>query len=100
MTDPAANLLAAEAEAVLARERLSGTVARLQERLDPQLLVEEARVAGIAAGRTAVDRARRNPGAVAGAVATIALFLGRHRISRIWRHRKASRPMPAQPRKD
>ena len=100
MTDPAAALLAAEADAALARERISGTVAQLQERLAPQLLLREAQLAGTAAGRTAVDGARRNPGAVAGAIAVVGLLLARRRISRFWRHRKASRPLPAQPRKD
>ncbi|SFP63645.1 DUF3618 domain-containing protein [Sphingomonas rubra] len=100
MTDPAATLLSAEAEAALARERLSGTVTQLQERLDPQLLVREAQAVGTAAGRAAVEGARRNPGAVTGAIAAIGLLLARHRIIGFWRHRKASRPVPAQPRKD
>lgn len=100
MTDPATTLAAAQADAALARERLSGTVSQLQERLDPQLLVREAQAVGTAAGRAAVDGARRNPGTVAGAVAAVGLLLVRHRIIGFWRHRKASKPVPAQPRKD
>lgn len=100
MTDPATRLLAAEADAALARERLSNTVGQLQDRLDPHLLAREAQAAGAAAGRAAVEGARRNPGAVAGAVATVGLFIARHRLFGLWRHRRASKPLPAQPKKD
>lgn len=100
MTDPATRLLAAEADAALARERLSTTVGQLQARLDPQLLARDAQAVGTAAGLAAIDGARRNPGAVAGAVAAIGLFLARHRIGAFRRHRKASKPLPAQPKKD
>lgn len=100
MSDPVTRLSAAEAEAALARERLNATLGQLQERLDPQLLAREAQAAGTAAGRAAIDGARRNPGVVAGAVAAVGLLLARHRISGFWRHRKASKPLPAQPKKD
>lgn len=100
MTDPAGRLLAAKADAELARERLSDTVGQLQERLDPQLLVREAQTVGTAAGLAALDGARRNPRAIAGVVAAIGLFLARHRIGAVRRHRKASKPLPAQPKKD
>lgn len=100
MSTPAARLLAAETDAALARERLSGTVADLQDRLDPTVLAEDAKAAGAAATQAAVDGARRNPGAVAGAVGALALFLARHRIAAHWRSRKARKPVPAQPRKD
>ena len=98
MTTPAARLHAAEADAAAARERLSGTVAAIQERLDPAVLADEAKAAGTAATLAAVDGARRNPAAIAGLVGALGLFLARHRITTRWRHRKASKPVPAQPR--
>jgi hypothetical protein len=98
VTTPAIRLKAAEAEAAAARERLSGTVSALQNRLDPSLLADEAKAAGTAATLAAVDGARRNPAAVAGIVGALGLFIARHRLVARWRHRKASKPLPAQPR--
>lgn len=94
--DPKQDLFTAEADAALARQRLSGTVAQLQARLDPKLLAEEAKDAGFSAARAGVDGARRNPGIIAGAVAATGLFLARHRIARLFRRKP--KPLPAQPR--
>lgn len=78
MSDPAQTLLAAQAEALAARQRVSATVGDLQRRLDPQAVVQNAKQAGI-------DTVTRHPGAVAGAVATVGLFLARGRIARLFR---------------
>jgi hypothetical protein len=98
MSDPKIDLAAAEAEAAAARLRLSGTVSDLQARLDPQLLVEEARQVGLTAVSAGVDGARRNPGVVAAAVAATGLLLARHRIAGVFRRRRARKPVPASPR--
>lgn len=95
MTDPAHNLAEAELRAAAARDRLSGTVAQLQERLDPKLLAREAKDAGTAAALAGVDHARRNPGVVAGAVGLTGLLLARHRIARLFRRKP--RRVPAAP---
>lgn len=84
MSDAVTRLAAAEIEAGAARERLSGTLATLQERLAPRRLAREARreivdAGGVAAQRTAAA-VRRRPGGLAGAVALAGLFLARHRI--------------------
>lgn len=92
MTDPVIRLAAAEQEAEAARARMNGTVALLQERLEPKRLAREARGGLIDARDAAVERAgdiaRRRPGALAGAVAAAGLFLGRHRIARLLRRRR------------
>lgn len=77
---PAETLATAELRAVAARERLSGTVARLQRRLEPASLVREVRAAGTGAAKVGLDRARDHPRAVAGMVGAFALFLARHRL--------------------
>lgn len=96
MTDPTHDLAAAELRAAAARDRLSGTVAQLQARLDPKLLAREAKEAGTAAALDAVDRARRNPGVVAGAVGATTLLLARHRLAKLFFRRKPRR-VPAAP---
>jgi hypothetical protein len=95
MTDPVQQLADAELRAAAARDDLSGTVARLQARLDPKLLAREAKEAGTAAALAGVDSARRNPGIVAGAVGAATLLLARHRIASLFR-RKPKR-VPAAP---
>jgi ElaB/YqjD/DUF883 family membrane-anchored ribosome-binding protein len=101
MTDARANLLAAEAEAALARSRLSTTLTQLQDRLDPQSLVEDARRAGLHAAQAGVDRAKSHPAVTVGALAAAALLLGRHRLAGLFRktkpdpvsiHREGMRP--------
>ena len=91
MTDPATRLADAEAEAAAARERLSGTLRKLQLRLNPRdLALQAARdVAdkGQAAAQASLDTAVRNPGAVAGVTAVAGLFLARHRIATLFRRK-------------
>lgn len=95
MSDPAARLALAEAEATAARDRLHGTLTVLQARLEPKRLARDtakelSEAGGVAARRTA-DAARRNPGALAGAVALAGLFLARHRlVALVRRPRKAT----------
>ena len=97
MSDPTKlDLAAAELQAAEARQRLSGTVSQLQARLDPKLLAEDARQAGLMAARAGVDGARRNPGLVAGAVATAGLLLARHRIFALFTRRKPNPPPPPE----
>ena len=95
--DPATNLLGAEARAAAARERLSGTVAQLQSRLDPKLLAREASEKGALAARAGVEQARRNPNVVVGVAGAAMLLMLRKRIASILRRRRARRPVPAQP---
>lgn len=54
MTDPATRLLDAEAEAAAARERLSGTLRKLQVRLNPRDLAKQA-------ARDVADKGRPRP---------------------------------------
>ncbi|KQT32646.1 hypothetical protein ASG29_12975 [Sphingomonas sp. Leaf412] len=81
MTD----LESAEARAALARERLGSTVETLQAQLDPQVLIRKAKSGVVEGGERAVTAsvaaAKRNPAALAGGVALIAAFFGRHRIA-------------------
>lgn len=88
---PGARLSEAEAEAAAARERLSGTLRKLQTRLNPRdLAVQAARdVAdkGQAAAQAGLDTAVRNPGAVAGVTAVAGLFLARRRIAGLFRRK-------------
>jgi len=91
MTDPATRLQDAEAEAATARERLSGTLRKLQVRLNPRDLAKQAArdVAdkGQAAAQASLDTAVRNPGTVAGVTAVAGLFLARHRIASLFRRK-------------
>ena len=97
MTDPVQRLAAAEANAALAKQRLSRTLGVLQERLNPGRLAREAASDVIDVGNVAADNARRHPGALAGAVAVAGLLLGRHRVLALFtgRPRAASRARPA-----
>ncbi|HEU0065934.1 MAG TPA: phosphatase [Sphingomonas sp.] len=92
---PAETLFAAEARTVIARERLSTTVANLQAKLDPRELALKAKQDVTIAGNAALDTAKGNPQAVAGAAAITIVFLARHRIMRLFRRRRADAP-PAE----
>jgi len=96
MIDPVERLAAAEVNAAAARERLSGTLATLQQRLNPKRLAREAANDVANAGSLAADSAGRYPGALAGVVALAGLFLARHRIAYLFgRPRAQSRARPA-----
>lgn len=102
MTEPATRLAQAELDAIVARERLSSTLALLQARLNPRRLARRAmrEVAdkGSVAAAAGVDGARRNPGAVAGFTAVAGLYLARHRIADLFRGgRKVKRQTKAEP---
>jgi len=88
MTDSVTRLALAEAEAIVARERLSTTLTTIQARLDPKTLARTAaRDVADRSGAVAmagVDTAIRNPGAVAGVTAVAGLFLARHRIAALF----------------
>lgn len=95
--DAATRLAEAEAQAAVARERLSATLGRLQAKLNPRTLALQAArdVAdrGGAAAQAGLDTAARNPGAVAGFTAVAGLFLARHRIAALFRRK----PKPHKP---
>lgn len=91
---PAADVAAAELRAQRARDQLQLTLGLLQNRLDPRARVEKAKRDARIASETAVAIARDKPAATGGAIAGVALalgvFLGRHRIARLF----------ARPRRD
>lgn len=99
MTDPAADINAAERRATQARERLTNDLHRLQAKLNPKTLARDvarnAADAGQNAASTGLDYARANPAPVAGAVAATGLFLFRRRILRLFRRDKKL-TVPAQ----
>ncbi len=102
MIEPAARLAQAEADAAIARERLSTTLALVQTRLSPKRLARKAmrEVAdkSSVAAAAGVDGARRNPGAIAGVTALAGLFLARHRIAHLVRVRtNPRRQIKAEP---
>ena len=88
----ATDILAAEARAAAARQRLTSTVGELQERLAPQALAREAADTLSDAGRkaldTGVERARANPALAIGGAALVVAFLGRHQLLALIRRRK------------
>jgi hypothetical protein len=90
----------AEARAALAREKLNTTVGALQAQLEPQVLMQKAKETAVDGGeraaRASVDVARRNPAALAGGVALLAAFLGRHRIAGGVRRLFGKKPLPTQ----
>lgn len=104
MTDvptPAQNLAAAELRAQRARDQLHYTVAQLQSRLDPRARAEKVARDARIAGETAVAIAREKPAVTGGVVAGTALvagvFLGRHRIARLFARKRPPSPAPANP---
>lgn len=74
----------AEARAAAARERMTATLGLLHTRLTPENVADEAiRQIGQRSARVldaGVSAAKRHPGTVAGGVALLAAFLGRHHI--------------------
>lgn len=101
MTDAAAEIAAAERRAVLARERLTDDLHRLQAKLNPKSLALDAARSAADAGQSAatsgLDYARANPAPVAGVVAVTGLFLFRKRIARLFRRdRKLTVPAKAK----
>lgn len=88
----ATDIVAAEARAAAAKQRLTSTVGELQDRLAPQALAQEAKDTLSDAARkaldTGVETARANPAAVMGGGALIALFLARKRLWSLVHHPK------------
>ena len=80
----ATDIVAAEARAAAARQRLTATAGELQERLAPQTLAREAADTLTDAGRkaldTGVETAKANPAATIGGGVLFALFLARRRL--------------------
>ena len=101
MTDPAADIRAAERREAQAKEQLSSTLHRLQAKLNPKTLARDvankAADAGQSAARTGMETAKANPAPVVGAVAVTGLFLARRRIVALFR-RKKKLTVPAQAR--
>jgi ElaB/YqjD/DUF883 family membrane-anchored ribosome-binding protein len=79
----------AEARAAQARERLKGTVATLQDRLQPRNVLSDVTETASNASRralaTTVEAAERKPVAAIGAAALLVAFLGRHRLAGLFR---------------
>lgn len=88
MTDTPSSLAVAEANATLARERLSSTFGLLQAKLNPKVIARDAAQglaeAGTSAAKSGVETAKRNPGAVAGITALAGLFLARHKLGALF----------------
>jgi hypothetical protein len=88
----ATDILAAEARAAAARQRLTATVGELQERLAPQALAKDAVETLSDAGRKALDSgvetAKANPALVAGGAAALLAFFGRKRLWSLVRRKK------------
>jgi hypothetical protein len=80
-------LLAAEARAAEARQRLMGTVGEIQERLQPRNVLSEVGETVSNTSRkalaTTVKTAKRKPLIAIGAAALAVAILGRHRIRRL-----------------
>lgn len=95
---PAHQRAEAEAQAKLARDRLSATIAELQDRLNPRTLAlgaaRDAQEAGERAARVGADTVRRNPGTATGLVALAGLFLARHRIAALFRAKPKPTVLP------
>ena len=87
MTDHARQIAQAEAEAALARQRLTTTLSTIQARLDPRSRAREVAADLSERARDGVETARQHPGALAGSVAAIGLFLARHRIATLFRRK-------------
>ena len=100
MTDTT-RLALAEARANGARERLNGTLASLQRRLDPRTVARNAfgGIAdnGVRAMHNGVEAVRNNPAKVAGAAALIAAFLARHRLGALFGRARDDDDNNAQP---
>ena len=99
MTDPAAEIRAAERRATQARERLAGDLHKLQAKLNPKTLARDAARSAADAGQnaaeTGLDYVKANPAPVAGAIAVTGLLLFRKRIARLFRRK---RTVPAEAR--
>ena len=99
--DPARQIADAERTAAAARERVSGTLAALQVKLNPRRMarqaVRDATDRGSSAAMSSLETARRNPGATAGIVAMAGLFLARRRITSLFRRKPRDRASTARP---
>jgi len=85
MTTPA-DVVAAEARATAARERLNGTVEQLQVQLAPKKLareaVDSATEGAQSMARASIKTAMRNPSTVTGGAAVLILILCRRPLGR------------------
>ena len=88
----ATDILAAEARAAAAKQRLTSTVGELQERLAAQALAREAADTLSDAGRkaldTGVEKARANPALVIGGAVLLVAVLGRRQLLSLVRRKK------------
>ena len=93
----------AEARAAEARLRMTETLTELQTRLDPRNVAREA-VDGLTdTGARALDAglgaAKRHPGKIAGGVALLAAFLGRHHNAKQIGKARSAKPSRKNPLK-
>jgi hypothetical protein len=84
----ALQLARAEREKEGARRRLFRTLGVIQDRVSPRQIARRAARDAAEKGQTAVDAARRNPGAAAGFTAAAGLFLARHHIAALFRRKR------------
>lgn len=88
MASSSDDLSLAEARAAAARAQVNATVGELQTRLEPRAVLNEARVLATGGGQRALAASRKamllHPGAVAGAVAVMALLAS----GRLWKARR------------
>ncbi|TGX56107.1 DUF3618 domain-containing protein [Sphingomonas gei] len=95
-TDP--DLLAAKAQAQLARTRLFATLGEVQERLKPANLAQnavESATQGIAAtAQKGAEAVRNRPIASAAVAGAVGLFLARGWIGKLLRRRNETAPVP------
>lgn len=98
-TEPAMDVAAAERREALARKRLTETIQELQTKLNPKTLARDVKARAVDTGkeaaRTGADLAQRNPGAIAGAVAVVGVFLARRRIAKLFRRKPKKVPAAA-----
>ncbi len=92
------DLLAAEAQARLARTRLFGTLGEVQERLRPSTLahnaVESASQGIVSTAQKGAEAVRSRPVAAAAVAGAVGLFLARGWIGRLRRRRNETAPVP------
>lgn len=86
------DIVAAEARAAAAKQRLTATAGELQERLALQALAKEAVGSLSDASRRALDtgvtQARANPAMAIGGAVLAVVFLGRRRLFSLFRRKK------------
>ncbi|MBB6506269.1 hypothetical protein F4693_003269 [Sphingomonas endophytica] len=94
-----ADVTLAEARVAAARQRLDGTVDRLQTELEPRRLARvalaEVTGSGERAVRVGTEAARRNPGVFAGGATLLLAFVTGRQLVRLFGKKKRQRRLPS-----